>query len=53
MSNEHEVGLDRDNLKKKVERKEGEPTAAFKLNIDYLLQDSQSIMRANYPFLFT
>ncbi len=30
MSNEHEVGLDRDNLKKKVERKEGEPTAAFK-----------------------
>lgn len=34
MSNEHEVVLDRDkqnsDVKKKIERKEGEPTAAFK-----------------------
>ncbi|MDQ0157485.1 hypothetical protein J2S07_003820 [Robertmurraya andreesenii] len=36
MSNEHEVGLDRDNLKKKVERKEGEPTAAFVLYLGYI-----------------
>nr|WP_261798578.1 hypothetical protein [Bacillus massilionigeriensis] len=40
MSNDNEIGLDKGNQndqKIKVERKEGEPTSAFKLNIDYLL----------------
>lgn len=40
MSNHNEIILDKGKQKDpkfKVERKEGEPTSAFKLNIDYLL----------------